>query len=53
MKYAGCGKAATITSVNLYTLMDKPMTSCGCFEAIMAIVPEANGIMITTREHMG
>jgi len=33
--------------------MDKPMTSCGCFEAIMAIVPEANGIMITTREHSG
>jgi acetyl-CoA synthase len=29
------------------------MTSCGCFEAIMAIIPEANGIMITTREHSG
>jgi acetyl-CoA synthase len=39
--------------VALYTLMDLPMTSCGCFEAIMAIVPEANGIMITTREHSG
>jgi len=43
----------TLEEVNLYTLMDKPMTSCGCFEAIMAIVPEANGIMITTREHSG
>ncbi len=42
-----------LEEVNLYTLMDKPMTSCGCFEAIMAIVPEANGIMITTREHSG
>lgn len=42
-----------LEEVNLYTLMDKPMTSCGCFEAIMAIVPEANGIMITTREHGG
>ena len=29
------------------------MTSCGCFEAILALVPEANGIMITTREHTG
>jgi len=29
------------------------MSSCGCFEAIMAIVPEANGLMITTREHTG
>jgi acetyl-CoA synthase len=33
--------------------MELPMTSCGCFEAIMAIVPEANGLMITTREHTG
>ena len=43
----------TLEEVALYTLMDMPMTSCGCFEAIMAIVPEANGIMITTREHSG
>ncbi|WP_206810861.1 acetyl-CoA decarbonylase/synthase complex subunit alpha/beta [Paradesulfitobacterium ferrireducens] len=43
----------TLEEVNLYTLMDRPMTSCGCFEAIMAIVPEANGLMITTREHSG
>jgi len=43
----------SLEEVNLYTIMDKPMTSCGCFEAIMAIIPEANGIMITTREHSG
>lgn len=43
----------TLEEVNLYTLMDRPMTSCGCFEAIIAIVPEANGIMITTREFGG
>lgn len=42
-----------LEEVNMYTMMDRPMTSCGCFEAIMAIVPEANGIMITTREHGG
>jgi len=42
-----------LEEVALYTLMELPMTSCGCFEAIMAIVPEANGIMITTREHTG
>ncbi len=40
----------SVDGVCLYTLMEKPMTSCGCFEAIMAIVPEANGIMISTRE---
>jgi len=43
----------TLEAVNLYTLMDNPMTSCGCFEAIIAILPEVNGIMITTREHNG
>jgi len=43
----------SLEEVNLYTIMDKPMTSCGCFEAIMAIIPEANGIMVTTREHSG
>ncbi|GAW91835.1 acetyl-CoA decarbonylase/synthase complex subunit alpha/beta [Calderihabitans maritimus] len=42
-----------LEEVNIYSMMDKPMTSCGCFEAIMAIVPECNGIMITTREHGG
>ena len=43
----------SLEEVALYTLMELPMTSCGCFEAIMAIVPEANGLMITTREHTG
>lgn len=43
----------TLEAVNLYTLMDKPMTSCGCFEAIMAVLPLTNGVMITTREHAG
>ncbi len=32
-----------------YSLMDAPMTSCGCFEAIVCVVPEANGIMIVDR----
>ncbi len=49
--YASSNK--TVEEVALYTLMELPMSSCGCFEAIMAIVPEANGLMITTREHSG
>ncbi|TWH48013.1 acetyl-CoA decarbonylase/synthase complex subunit alpha/beta [Sporomusa sp. KB1] len=43
----------TVEAVNFYTLMENPMTSCGCFEAIMAILPLCNGVMITTREHAG
>jgi acetyl-CoA synthase len=40
-----------IETLNLYTIMENPMTSCGCFECIIAIVPEANGVMIVQRGH--
>jgi acetyl-CoA synthase len=43
----------SVEEMNLYTIMDRPMTSCGCFEGIMAMLPLCNGIMITTREHGG
>ncbi len=33
-----------------YSIMDRPMTSCGCFEVICAYVPECNGIMVVNRE---
>ncbi len=36
-----------------YSLMNHPMTSCGCFECIVAIVPEANGVLVVNREHSG
>ncbi|HWQ43931.1 MAG TPA: acetyl-CoA decarbonylase/synthase complex subunit alpha/beta [Desulfosporosinus sp.] len=52
-EYLNTESHGTLEEVNLYTIMDKPMTSCGCFEAIMAIIPEVNGIMLTTREHTG
>ncbi len=42
-----------LEKVNMYSMMEDPMTSCGCFEAIMAIVPEANGVMIVNREYDG
>ncbi len=29
------------------------MTSCGCFEAICAYVPECNGVMVVNREFLG
>ncbi|QDR80054.1 acetyl-CoA decarbonylase/synthase complex subunit alpha/beta [Sporomusa termitida] len=47
------GSNRTIEKVNFYTMMEDPMTSCGCFEAIMAILPLCNGVMLTTREHTG
>lgn len=42
-----------ISSFTAYSIMDRPMTSCGCFEAIMAFVPECNGVMIVNREFQG
>ena len=38
---------------NAYSILEDPMTSCGCFECIAAIVPEANGIMIVDRDFTG
>jgi acetyl-CoA synthase len=36
-----------------YSMMSNPMTSCGCFECIVAMVPEANGVMVVNREYPG
>lgn len=38
---------------NAYSILEEPMTSCGCFECIVAIVPEANGVMIVDRDFLG
>lgn len=43
----------TIQKVNMYSLIDSPQSSCGCFECIAAIVPEVNGIMVVHRDYTG
>lgn len=43
----------TIDTVSMYSLMEGPQSSCGCFECIVAIVPEANGVMIVHRDYSG
>jgi len=43
----------TVEQFSAYSLMTNPMTSCGCFECIVAIVPEANGVMVVNREYGG
>jgi len=47
------GSHGRVSRVTVYSIMDSPMTSCGCFECIVAIVPEANGVMIVNREYTG
>lgn len=39
--------------VTLYSLIEDPMTSCGCFECICGIEPCSMGVVITTREYAG
>jgi acetyl-CoA synthase len=43
----------TIPAITMYSIMDRPMTSCGCFEVIVAYVPECNGVMVVNREFPG
>lgn len=38
---------------NAYSIMDLPMTSCGCFECIVCVLPEANGVMVVNRGFSG
>jgi len=52
-EYLKKASGGAVETLNLYTIMQNPMTSCGCFECIIAIVPEANGIMIVQRGHTG
>ena len=39
-----------VTDVSMYSIMENPMTACGCFECIAMVIPETNGIMIISRE---
>jgi acetyl-CoA synthase len=40
----------SVQSVTMYSIMETPMTSCGCFECIMMILPLCNGFMVVSRE---
>ena len=42
-----------VSSVTLYSILEDPMTSCGCFECICGIEPSSNGFIIVNREYSG
>jgi acetyl-CoA synthase len=42
-----------VEQVCAYSLMNFPMTACGCFECIATILPMCNGIMVVNRDFMG
>lgn len=39
-----------VQKVSMYSIMENPMTACGCFECIVMVIPEANGVMVLSRE---
>lgn len=48
--YAKIGSHDVVNEVAMYSIMENPMTACGCFECIVMLIPEANGVMIVSRE---
>jgi acetyl-CoA synthase len=48
--YAKVGSHGAVEEVAMYSIMENPMTACGCFECIVMLIPEANGVMIVSRE---
>ena len=42
-----------VDSVTLYSILEDPMTSCGCFECICGIEPASNGFIVVNREFAG
>ncbi len=42
-----------VETVTLYSILEDPMTSCGCFECICGIEPMSNGFIVVNREYAG
>jgi acetyl-CoA synthase len=42
-----------VTKYNFYSMVVDPMTTCGCCEAIAAMLPGCNGVMTVHREYSG
>lgn len=49
-EYAKMGSHGVVQEVTMYSIMENPMTACGCFECIVMLIPEANGVMVVSRE---
>jgi CO dehydrogenase/acetyl-CoA synthase delta subunit len=52
-EYAEQGSHGVVKEVSMYSIMENPMTACGCFECIVMVIPEVNGVMIVSREDVG
>jgi len=53
LDYAKVGSHGVVEEVSMYSIMENPMTACGCFECIVMYIPEVEGVMIVSREDTG
>ncbi len=53
LDYAKVGSHGVVEEVSMYSIMENPMTACGCFECIVMYIPEVEGVMVVSREDTG
>ncbi len=51
--YVAAKSNGNLKVFSAYSIIDNPMTSCGCFECIAAMIPEANGVIVVDRDYSG
>jgi len=52
-QYVKGASNGNLEHVSMYSIMRDPQTSCGCFECLVAVLPETNGVMVASREYQG
>jgi len=51
--YVATATDGSIRRLNMYSMMEHPMSSCGCLECLSMRLPLTNGVMIVNREYRG
>jgi len=53
IEYTKQASHGSVEEVTMYSIMENPMTACGCFECIVMYIPEVEGVMVVSREDTG
>jgi acetyl-CoA synthase len=51
--FIGGASNGALSRFSAYSMINDPMTSCGCFECIACVLPGTGGIMLVDREYPG
>ncbi len=52
-EYLALASRGNLDKLKAYSILEDPMTSCGCFECIVAVLPATNGVMVVDRDFAG